>query len=88
MKNHASKELAHGNFRYSLICVCPNYVALNCNRCNMTRSELQYQIWHDLGYLEGKTPKDYQQHLWRLSDGELFNLWLNIHNAREAYKND
>jgi hypothetical protein len=53
----------------------------------MTRSELQYQIWHDLGYLEGKTPKDYQQHLWRLSDGELFNLWLNIHNAREAYKN-
>jgi hypothetical protein len=51
----------------------------------MTRSELQYQIWHDLGYLEGKTPKDYQQHLWRLSDGELFNLWLNIHNAREAF---
>ena len=54
----------------------------------MTRSELQYEIWKDLGYLEGKTPKDYQQHLWRLSDGELFNLWLNIHNAREAYKNE
>ena len=28
------------------------------------------------------------EHLWRLSDGELFNLWLNIHNAREAYKHE
>lgn len=53
----------------------------------MTRSELQYEIWKDLGYLECKTPKEYQQHLWRLSDGELFNLWLNIHNAKEVYKN-
>lgn len=53
----------------------------------MTRSELQYDIWKNLGYLDGKTPKEYQQHLWRLSDGELFNLWLNIHNAKEAYKN-
>lgn len=54
----------------------------------MTRSELQYEIWKDLGYLESKTDPKYQQHLWRLSDSELFNLWLNIHNAREAYKND
>lgn len=53
----------------------------------MTRSELQYEIWKDLGYLEGKTPKEYQHHLWRLSDVELFNLWLNIHNAKEAFKN-
>ena len=53
----------------------------------MTRSELQYEIWKDLGYLECKTPKEYQHHLWRLSDSELFNLWLNIHNAKEAYKN-
>ena len=54
----------------------------------MTRSELQYEIWKDLGYLEGKTGPKYQHHLWRLSDSELFNLWLNIHNAREAYKHD
>lgn len=53
---------------------------------NMTRYEMQYQIWHDLGYLEGKTDPQYQKHLWRLSDDELFKLWLNIHNAREAYK--
>jgi hypothetical protein len=52
----------------------------------MTRSEMQYQIWHDLGYLEGKTDPQYQKHLWRLSDDELFKLWMNIHNAREAYK--
>ena len=52
----------------------------------MTRSEMQYQIWKDLGYLEGKTDSQYQKHLWKLSDTELFNLWLNIHNAREAYK--
>ena len=54
----------------------------------MNRSEMQYQIWKDLGYLEGKTDPEYQRHLWRLSDGELFNLWLNIHNAREVYKNE
>ncbi len=63
-------------------------VVFNWEGYYMTRSELQYQIWKDLGYLEGKTPKDYQQHLWRLSDGELFNLWLNIHNAREAYNHE
>ena len=54
----------------------------------MTRSEMQYEIWKDLGYLEGKTDPQYQKHLWRLSDGEFFNLWLNIHNAREAYKHE
>lgn len=53
---------------------------------NMTRYEMQYQIWTDLGYLEGKTDPEYQKHLWRLSDDELFKLWINIHNAREAYK--
>ena len=54
----------------------------------MTRSEMQYQIWKDLGYLEGKTDPQYQKHLWRLSDDELFKLWMNIHNAREAYKHE
>jgi hypothetical protein len=52
----------------------------------MTRSEMQYEIWKDLGYLEGKCDPQYQKHLWRLSDDELFKLWINIHNAREAYK--
>lgn len=51
----------------------------------MNRSALQYEIWKDLGYLDVKRNKDYQQHLWRLSDKEIFDLWLNIHNAREAY---
>lgn len=55
---------------------------------NMTRYEMQYQIWTDLGYLEGKTDPQYQKHLWRLSDDELFKLWMNIHNAREAYKHE
>jgi len=54
----------------------------------MTRSELQYQIWHDLGYLNGNISPEYQRHLWKLSDQELFNLWLNIHNAREAYNHE
>jgi hypothetical protein len=54
----------------------------------MTRSELQYEIWKDLGYLNGKTSPQYQHHLWRLSDKEIFDLWLNIHNAREAYKHE
>lgn len=54
----------------------------------MTRSEMEYQIWHDLGYLEAKTPPEYQEHLWKLSNTELFNLWLTIHNAREAHKNE
>ena len=55
---------------------------------NMTRYEMQYQIWTDLGYLEGKTDPQYQKHLWKLSDDELFKLWMNIHNAREAYKHE
>lgn len=54
----------------------------------MTRSEMEYQIWHDLGYLEAKTPPEYQEHLWKLSNTELFNLWLSIHNAREAHKHE
>lgn len=54
----------------------------------MTRYEMQYQIWTDLGYLEGKTDSQYQKHLWKLSDDELFKLWINIHNAREAYKHE
>jgi len=54
----------------------------------MTRYEMQYAIWKDLGYLDAKPNEQYLKHLWRLSDGELFNLWLNIHNAREAYKHD
>ena len=37
--NHAIKKLAHGNFRCSLICVCPDYVALNRNRCIMSELE-------------------------------------------------
>lgn len=49
----------------------------------MNRSEMEYQIWHDLGYLESKTPSEYQHHLWKLSNGELFNLWLTIHNEKE-----
>jgi hypothetical protein len=52
----------------------------------MTRYEMQYEIWKDLGYLEAKSNQSYLKHLWKLSDTELFNLWLNIHNAREAYK--
>lgn len=48
----------------------------------MTRTEMEYQIWHDLGYLETKTPAEYQQHLWKLSDNALFNLWLAIHNKK------
>lgn len=48
----------------------------------MTRTEMEYQIWHDLGYLETKTPDEYQQHLWKLSDNALFNLWLAIHNKK------
>ena len=51
----------------------------------MTRTELEYEIWKDLGYLENKTDPAYQKHLWKLNDSEIFNLWLNIHNAREAY---
>jgi hypothetical protein len=51
----------------------------------MTRYEMQYAIWKDLGYLDAKPNEQYLKHLWRLSDGELFNLWLNIHNAREAF---
>ena len=54
----------------------------------MTRSQLQYQIWHDLGYLNGNISSEYQRHLWKLSDKELFDLWLNIHNAKEAYKHE
>lgn len=54
---------------------------------NMTRSQLQYEIWHNLGYLNGNISPEYQRHLWKLSDQELFNLWMNIHNAKEAYKN-
>lgn len=48
----------------------------------MTRTELEYEIWTDLGYLEAKTPPEYQQHLWKLNDTELFNLWLSIHNKK------
>jgi hypothetical protein len=57
----------------------------------MTRYEMQYQIWTDLGYLDkpvNRSKERYLQHLWKLSDDELFKLWMNIHNAREAYKND
>lgn len=50
----------------------------------MTRTEMEYQIWHDLGYLEAKKTSKEHPHLWKLSDGELFNLWINIHNIREA----
>ena len=53
----------------------------------MTRSQMQLDIWQNLGYLEGKTDPQYQHHLWRLSDDEIFKLWMNIHNAKEAYKN-
>lgn len=56
---------------------------------NMTRYEMQYQIWTDLGYLDkpvNRSKEQYLQHLWRLSDDELYKLWLNIHNARGAYK--
>lgn len=49
----------------------------------MTRTEMEYQIWQDLGYLEGKTPPEHQQHIWKLSNTELFNLWMAVHNARE-----
>ncbi len=49
----------------------------------MTRTEMEYQIWQDLGYLEGKTPPEYQQHIWKLSNTGLFNLWIAVHNARE-----
>lgn len=48
----------------------------------MTRTELEYEIWSDLGYLESKTPPEYQKHLWKLNDTELFNLWLTIHNEK------
>lgn len=51
----------------------------------MNRSALQYEIWKNLGYLNGNTSPEYQKHLWRLSDQEIYDLWLNIHNAREAY---
>lgn len=51
----------------------------------MNRSALQYEIWKNLGYLNGNTSPEYQKHLWRLSDQEIYDLWLNIHNSREAY---
>ncbi len=54
----------------------------------MTRSQLQYEIWQNLGYLNGNTSPEYQRHLWKLSDQEIYDLWLNIHNAREAYKHE
>lgn len=51
----------------------------------MNRSALQYDIWKNLGYLNGNISPEYQRHLWKLSDQEIYDLWLNIHNAREAY---
>lgn len=79
--------MAHG-ITYAINAYCgSDCMVLYSIGDNMNRIELQHEIWRDLGYLECKTNPDYQRHLNRLSDKELFKLWMNIHNAKEAYNN-